>query len=406
MVLRIWAILIGLLIIRFISFSLTQTKNSYQSGSIITINLPLESEPTIVNGVQRFFLGDIQIITNDKTYYHYGDNMSVTGYIICPRKQLSCSAPYINQPRISINARMSGNPWVKTAITIRSGIERNIRYFLRPAEANLLIGILIGGTNLDRNFKSQLANVGLTHVVAASGMNVTFMVGFFVLFLSALRIKRILKAILIILFICFYSTITGFEPPIVRASIMAGFVLFANTLGRPSSSFFALAISAYLMLWADPTLAKNPSFLLSFTSMIGQIITGNLRLELPIVIKLIIENFLQSLASIIATLPIILIFFAKFSLISTITNVLVLWTIEPLMFLGTAAIIISFSFHNLSPILFIPASVILDYFLQIVRFFNRPEFLLITPPLSISFALGYYLFLGSAIIFVHDRNRQ
>lgn len=307
-------------------------------------------------------------------------------------------ALYNSQPKIAVIDQKPDNLWVKTAVTIRSGIEENFRANLSPAPANLLIGILIGGTNLDRHFKSQLANVGLTHVVAASGMNVTFMVGFFVLFLSVLRIKRMLKVLLVILFILFYSTITGFEPPIVRASVMAGFVLLAGLVGRPTSSIFALISAAYLMLWVDPSLLTSPSFLLSFTSMIGQIISSNIKFGLPIVLKSVADNFLQSLAAIIATLPIVLIFFAKFSLVSIITNVLVLWTIEPLMLLGTGAASLGFFFHTLSPIFLIPASVLLDYFLKIVQIFNHPEYLLVTPPLGLSFALGYYLLLGSVMI--------
>lgn len=407
MVLRIWLILLILFLTRLVSFSLLNPSPSYLNSAYLTLRGPLESEPSIDHDTQRFSVGNIQILTKDKVIYHYGDNLSVTGRITCPQKQLSCSAPYINQPTIIILDQKSGNIWIKTAITIRSGIEENFHGYLSPAPANLLIGILLGRTNLDRNFMSELANVGLTHVVAASGMNVTFMVGFFVIFLSVIRIKRMLKVLLVMLFICFYSTITGFEPPIVRASVMAGFVLIASLVGRPTSSVFALFVAAYFMLWVDPTLLTSPSFLLSFSSMIGQIIAGNIKVGLPTLLKFLVDNFIQSLAAITATFPIILIFFAKFSLVSTITNVLVLWTIEPLMLLGTAAALAGFMFHNLSPIFLVPASVLLDYFLAIVRLFNRPDFLLITPPLGLSFALGYYLFLGSVIIaLTHDRNHR
>ncbi len=142
--------------------------------------------------------------------------------------------------------------------------------------------------------------------------------------------------------------------------------------------------------------------------MIGQISTSSLKVNLPKALNTIADNFLQSLAAIIATLPIVLIFSSKFSLISTITNVFVLWTIEPLMVLGGLAGIIGMINHDIARTILLPAGILLEYFLKIADFFNREEFLIKTPTLTgfegLSFVLGYYLTMGS----VHGfwKNRQ
>lgn len=290
------------------------------------------------------------------------------------------------------------NVWLLSAFTVRTHFESIYQTNLKRDQANLLTGIVLGGSSLNRQFKDKLANVGLTHVVAASGMNVTLVSGFILGLIKVFRPKRIYKISIAMIFILFYSTITGFDPPIVRATLMFAAVLLATLTGRQHSSIFALLISAYIMLWVEPSLTSSPSFLLSFTAMLGQIIASNIRFQLPTVISLTVDNFVQTIMTLVVTLPIVLIYFSKFSLISTVSNMLVLWTVEPLMILGAIA--------GIFPPALIPASALLEYFLKIVNIFNREEFLIQTGPVNIIFATGYYLVFLSVIIFFNDHFRK
>lgn len=279
-------------------------------------------------------------------------------------------------------------------------------------QTNLLSGILLGNIGLDPQFKLRLANAGLTHVVAASGMNISILSGFVLSLLSKISMPKILKALIAAGFVFYYASLTGFAPPIVRATIMFLFSMIASLLGRQTSGFMGLIISALLMLWVSPKLIIDPSFLLSFTSMAGQIYLGTVKLQLPKVPTLIIENFLQSFLVLLFTLPIVVIFFAKFSLVSVFTNMLVLWTVEPLMILGGVEIVLKLFFTEAVELVTLPASGLLAYFLWVVDFFGSStgwrswsvvHFSLAPGLPTILFILGYYFLLFALLIKVHER---
>lgn len=264
-------------------------------------------------------------------------------------------------------------------------------------EGSLLSGIVLGRIGLDRQFKARLANVGLTHVVAASGMNLTLFSGFIVWLVTILKLSRIYKVIVSLVFILLYSALTGFEPPIVRAGLMIGVSYLAMLSGRQRSGFWGLVWTAYLMLWAQPSLLTNASFLLSFSAMTSQIFLSSFLAELPKRPNFIEANFWQSFLAILFTAPIVLWFFAKFSLISLVSNVLTLWTVEPLMLLGGVVALSGLVSLPLARVLALPAEPLLAFFLWVVDFLNHDVFLFRFQLSSPLFVVGYYLALGGFV---------
>lgn len=292
--------------------------------------------------------------------------------------------------------------WFAAALGLRNAAVGIYQQILPPEQANLFSGIVLGNLGLDREFKNKLAAAGLTHVVAASGMNVSILAGMIFLVLSFLRIPKILKVILGLVLIGFYSTMTGFAPPIVRAGLMFSFSLVAGLTGRESTGFTGLLLSALLMLSVSPELMTDPSFLLSFTSMAGQIFLSTIKINLPKIPALIIGNFLQSFLALLFTAPIIVLFFARFSLVAMVTNFLVLWTVELLMLLGFVEIGLGIFFTEAARFIALPVSLLLGYFLWVVNLFSRPSWSVIRFSLNPGwptalFITGYYLTLGGLI---------
>jgi len=286
---------------------------------------------------------------------------------------------------------------------IRSKVFAIYQETLPRSRANLLSGIMVGNVGMDKNFKVKLVNVGLSHVVAASGMNVTFIFSLLVWLMSYWQVSKLLKTITALLIILLYASLTGFDPPIVRATIMAAFSSIGILLGRQASGWVGLMIAAYLMLWAAPNLLISPSFLLSFSSMAGQIFLSSIKIRVPIILEGMIQIFLQSLFAIIFTLPIVIIFFGNFSPISLITNVLVLWTVQPLMILGTLIASFGFFFTPFARAWALPAQGLLEYFLWVVNFFNQTNvgkvsFRFSSNIAAIIFAIGYYFVLSAVVL--------
>lgn len=287
---------------------------------------------------------------------------------------------------------------------ITSIVIKTYQSVLPKRDADLLSGVVLGSSGLSRSFKTELATVGLTHVVAASGMNVSLFIAGALSLLALFKIPKNLKFLLILVLIVFYSTLTGFAPPIVRASLMAGILVIATILGRKVNGWYLLTMTAYLMLWVTPDLVTNPSFLLSFTSTMGQIFLSTIKLNLPKFTNLIAQLFLQSLVALVFTLPIVLIFFSSFSLIAIFTNAIVLWTVEPLMLLGGLIASLGIFFTPFAQALALPAQGLLEFFLLVVDTFGKLSFAKVNFSFSSSltagmFAVGYYLLLTSVVLY-------
>lgn len=278
-------------------------------------------------------------------------------------------------------------------------------------QASLLSGIVLGGRSVDKGVKNRLTNVGLSHIVAASGMNLTFVAGIVYFLFAPLRIKKIYKVICAIVFISFYATITGFDPPIIRALIMSLVVTIAGLLGRQSSMTTGLAIAVFIMLWVNPLLVISPSFLLSFMAVIAQVALSGLAFGVPKWITPVIEVCLQSFFVSVFTLPIILVFFARISLISVFINPVVLWTIEPLMVLGGFAGIVGMVWVEAGKFILLPAGVLLSYIFKMVDLASTHpaiaglnfRFSFYENSLALIFTGGYYLFLIVVVIVLRKR---
>ena len=216
---------------------------------------------------------------------------------------------------------------------IRHKLEVNFGRLLPVNEAGLLSGIVLGSKKaLSADLYQALKQTGTLHIVVASGMNVVMLAGF-LMGVLALFFKRKIALIPLVVLIWFYALITGFDPPIVRASIMASLTYLAQELGRPALTPRILFLTALLMLMINPTLISNISFQLSFASTAGLIFIQ------PIIKKsknriFQNESFSTTFAAQIATLPIVILNFGQYNFLSPLVNFLVLWTVPYLLSLS------------------------------------------------------------------------
>ncbi len=224
-----------------------------------------------------------------------------------------------------------------------------INSYLPEPHASLLNGILFGVfLKTSKVFYEQLKMAGLLHIVVLSGMNITFLsavVTNITSFLSR-RISILITILTIILFIIF----VGAEAPIIRAGFMSILTSVAILLGRKNFALLSLFLSAIFIAIFWPHWLKTVSFQLSYGATLGLIIFGEVKNTTPrlkkkihnqpinLLLKALLESFWKefkpSIAAQIFTAPIIFFYFKQFSLIAPIANILVSFTIVPLMVFG------------------------------------------------------------------------
>ncbi|HBR80517.1 MAG: ComEC/Rec2-related protein [Candidatus Uhrbacteria bacterium GW2011_GWE2_45_35] len=283
-------------------------------------------------------------------------------------------------------------------------IERLGKIFPEP-HAAFMSGVLFGGSQgLSQDMKDDFSETGLSHVMAASGYNVSIFSQILLLLLMRSTLGRRRAIIVSGLFVILYIFLAGATPPVIRAGIMATTVMLGTWLGRKPHAGNLLLTSAFLMMVFNPRLISDVGFQLSFAATGGLMLLSSWFGER---VKFIPETFglrescSASLAAISATLPIMLWHFGSTSFIAPLVNLLVLPWIPYLMLLGGIALGIGWLSIPLGAIVAVPAAALSSFVLLLVTWFGALPFASVTLPkiLSATLALGFFVFLLSLTFF-------
>lgn len=184
-----------------------------------------------------------------------------------------------------------------------------------------------------------LSRAGLMHVVAVSGMHVSYLVAF----LRFIFGKGKRSAVICLLLVWGFVAVSGLSPSAVRAAFMQSMLLVAPLLGRENDPITSLAAALAVLLLLNPFAAANISLQLSFSAMLGIVLFADRITETMLRpfgegkaadwMKYPIGIIGTSLSVMVFTLPVTAIHFGYASVLSLLTNLLCLWAI-PLCFIG------------------------------------------------------------------------
>lgn len=206
--------------------------------------------------------------------------------------------------------------------------------------ASFGVGLLVGQRSLlPDDILLILTIVGLTHVVAVSGYNLTIIVRGVQGGLKKLSRFQILAIIFVLIYL--FLLITGFSPSIVRAAIVAGLGLLAWYFGRAFRPLVLIALAAALTAFANPYyIWGDIGWYLSFLAFFGVLVFAPLftiRLfrnkNVPLVGSVAIESFSAQ----ILTLPLIMLIFGRISVIGFIANIIIVPMVPLAMLLSLIA---------------------------------------------------------------------
>ncbi|NLC17320.1 MAG: ComEC/Rec2 family competence protein, partial [Clostridiales bacterium] len=93
---------------------------------------------------------------------------------------------------------------------------------------------------------------GLAHILAVSGMNISFLIICASLIFFGVKRFRISKLIIMTAFIGFYCALCGFAPSVARAGIMGVIMILSKTLGQRLDSLNSLGFASLIMLMFRP----------------------------------------------------------------------------------------------------------------------------------------------------------
>ena len=141
-------------------------------------------------------------------------------------------------------------------------------------EADVLCRIFLGASSAPRDFTADMRSLGLSHLLAVSGLHVTaLLLGLEVLLNKLTPYKRIKSPILGAVALV-YMAVTGFTGSVVRASVMYLIMSLSPLLKRRVDPPTTLCAAACLIVAVDPSSVYDTGFLLSFTATLGVITFG------------------------------------------------------------------------------------------------------------------------------------
>jgi len=257
--------------------------------------------------------------------------------------------------------------------------------------ASFGLGLLIGQrSTLPQQITADLTAVGLVHIVAVSGYNLTIIIrGIGRLKLGSKYQKLILSLALIVGFVL----VTGFSASIVRAAIVSGLGLAAWYYGRQFKPLVLISfVAAVTGLWNPFYVWGDLSWYLSFLAFFGVLVIA------PVIAswffkkppKLLTMVLLETLSAELMTLPLILMTFGQLSIISLIANVLVVPLVPLAMLLSAIAGIAGAFVPQFAGWLAFPARLLLTYMLDIVHLLASLPSVLVHRAISARYMLALY----------------
>jgi competence protein ComEC len=258
--------------------------------------------------------------------------------------------------------------------TIRRKFAAGIQTALPEPLASFGLGLLVGQRNtLPTQVTEVLLMVGLTHIIAVSGYNLT------ILLEASRRLlgdrSKVLSTAAAIALIFGFLLIAGASASIVRAAVISLIGLSAWYYGRTIRPILLVLMAAAGTAWANPVyLWADISWYLSFLAFFGILVLG------PIVTRqlyadkkpsMVTQIVIESLCAEAMTLPLILYIFGQMSLVSLLANVLVTALIPLAMLLSFVAGLAGMIMGSVSGWFAWPARLLLTYMLDVVNLLSR-----------------------------------
>ncbi len=211
-------------------------------------------------------------------------------------------------------------------------------------EGAFLRALLLGDKRyLDEEDASNLSEVGLSHIMAVSGLHCCFLAALIGSLLGERR--RVLRCAVTVPLIFLYAFVTGMTPSILRACIMITMGMLAPLLGRDNDPPTSISFALLLILLKNPFAVASISLQLSFSAVAGIIwLTPRLgrrwrtkrRLLRPVVL-----SFSTTLGAMVFSTPLACGYFGTLSIVSLLSNLLCLWLVSAVFALGLLSVLLA-----------------------------------------------------------------
>lgn len=292
----------------------------------------------IIKGrINGFRTAEISFYSNELGA-EYGDRINIEN---CTFEKISGdylfdSESYYKPDRIFLSAEKADGVTVEKLnshriknflMDYREKIISDFRVELGDECGGFLSGMVFGEKRfLDGKIKNSLYRTGIGHIMAVSGLHISVMAMFVVYLLKRLRLNKFVSFGLVNIFMAFMVTMANTPVSAVRALIMFDTAYSAGLFRRKNDTFNSLAVAVLIMCVLNPYIIYSQGFLLSVAGTFGigvfaQYMVKNL--SAGTFRKKLIRDFLVMASASVAVMPLSMLYFDEVSLVSPITNIII-----------------------------------------------------------------------------------
>jgi competence protein ComEC len=381
-----------------------QHLSSY-GGSTVTLNGTLQQDPTLatngsnvwqaeLSGIQthsRFLRGNIYATIVSDTELKRGDIVTVKGKML--EGFGSFQGTMYRAELVSVTRPK--DPF----LAARDSFAAAVRTVMPEPEASLGLGFVVGQKSaLPDDLAEQLKTVGLTHIVVASGYNLTILVRFARRLLA--RRSRYLALAGSIALVLGFILVSGFSASMNRAAVVTVLSLLAWYYGRKFHPVQLIAYVAAVSAFFNPQYVWGDlGWLLSFAAFTGILVIA------PIATRVLYAKgrepgaatrlVIETLSAEIMTLPILIVSFGYVPVLALLANVLVAPVIPAAMLFTFIAGVVGWVAPWLT-LLAYPATILIAYVVAIVEKLANVDWARISVTVTVLFAVAWYVVLAGA----------
>lgn len=336
-------------------------------------------------------------------YKQYLKSKNIYGIITIDKEDIS----FIKKNNVDVINLLAN----KVSNSMKIKIEQN----LSNETSQLLSGILIGNkSNLQKEIQEDFKNSSLSHVLAISGMHVSYVMLGITFAISKIKFSKKVSKIITILILLFFIILTGKTASVTRACFMSSYIILASMFHKKAHVLTSISISLLIILIINPYFILDIGLQLSYGGTVGIVLIYPIlkkhknkkedksRKVKKIIYKIkdkIIDTILITISANLIIFPIVLFHYNTMSFTFIISNLLISPIIGIIIILGFISVFVSYIISPISKIMFFVLQMFLNLLIQIAHFCAElPLSKVYFPTPKIYVIILYYLFLTYIIL--------
>ena len=372
-------------------------------------------------GIDKNVQGKILITASKYPEYQYGDELEITGFLKSPEnfEDFDYSAylakdniySLMYYPEIKKLSKNNGNRIKSVLLKIKNSFENNLAKVLPEPQNSLANGLILGEkAALPQNLLDIFAIVGITHIIALSGYNITIIGENLRKVFNSMMISRNYSFWISVALIAAFVIMTGASASIVRAAVMGILLILARKTNRLYSIRNALVFAGVVMIYLNPKILRfDTGFQLSFLATLGLVYISPFFEKYFLWLPKFLD--LRGIASATfgaqaAVLPLILFNFGRLSLISPLANMLILPVIPFAMFFAFLSGLTSWLWLGLGKAIGWVAWLILTYQIKAAELMAKMPLAAMDVKIGWVWLVMMYMVLWGAIITIYKKKNS